>query len=36
MSDRNGRKQLYYRIGAAFLVALMLFGVCFTVLQFIL
>ena len=36
MANRNSRKQLFYRIGAAFLVALMIFGVCFTVLQFLL
>ncbi len=36
MADRNRKRQLFYRIGAACLVALMIFGVCFTVLQFIL
>ncbi len=36
MADRNKRKQLFYRVGAGLLAALMLFSAVYTVLQFIL
>ena len=36
MSNRNQKKQLFYRIGAGLLAALMLFSAVYTVLQFVL
>lgn len=35
MAGRNNRKQLFYRVGAGILAALMLFGAVYTTIQFI-